>query len=549
MAHLETASEAVRVRGTSTLTRACALLGLAAIELPFLAFLYDPVTINSSDEAWLQARVVLREIVPLSVFFLAAFCIIAIPRRLAIIAHWKEAAKDHQWRSPFAANIVSFAALSFLTLQFNEHGANFGEGPPWALFAMWTLGVGGVYLLLAAALAPVSFWRQFLFRERFTLALAFGAASMVETAAVLSRQSWSALSEATFHTSAFILSLYESNIRIEADARVLGANDFAVNIAPACSGYEGIGLVTTFLAIYLWIFRSSLKFPNVYLILPIGIAAIWILNSVRIAALISLGAHVSPEIAVTGFHSQAGWMMFLLVTIGIMAATHQISFFHNQTTSQAKATPSPAFQEAKALMAPFLAMTAAGIIAAAFTAESFWLYGLRVFALVTALYFCRHYYQRLNWRAGWEPVLLGLAVGVAWIATDPGRHETSELGLWLASLGPAALVIWLTMRVVGTVLLVPIAEELAFRGYIHRKLIADNFEKVPEAAFAWKAFIASTILFGVIHERWLAGALAGAVFAIALYRSGKISGAIIAHMAANAIIALWAIVFSQWSLL
>ena len=143
--------------------------------------------------------------------------------------------------------------------------------------------------------------------------------------------------------------------------------------------------------------------------------------------------------------------------------------------------------------------------------------------------------------------MLGLVVGAGWIATDPNAGE-GDLGPWLETLGPAAALFWVAMRVVGTTLLVPLAEELAFRGYLHRKLIADKFETVAEGAFAWKAFFISSGLFALLHERWLSGAIAGAVFAIALYRSGKITGAIAAHMSANAVIAFWAIIFKQWSL-
>ncbi|MHA7871886.1 MAG: exosortase E/protease, VPEID-CTERM system [Hyphococcus sp.] len=527
--------------------RAGLLVLLAAAELPFLAFLFDPLAINDTDETWVRVRTVLREGVPLTLFFLAALAILMTPQRRAFADRWMQAARRHAWRGPLAANLALFAFLAAATPLLNAHGAA-QAAPPWGLFALWSAGAVGAYLWLALAAAPLRFWRAFINEKRALIALAAGAATTVEAAAVLSRQSWNALSEATFHVTAFILSLYESDVTARIDDRVIGVNDFTVNIAAACSGYEGVGLVLTFLAIYIWIFRSALRFPNIYLILPAGAAAIWVLNSVRIALLVSLGAHVSPEIAITGFHSQAGWMMFLIVTIGVMVLVHRTPFFHHEASAKDPAAPSPAAAQATALLAPFLAMTAAGIVAAAFTADSGrWLYFLRVAALALAVFAFWRFYRGLDWRAGWEPVLIGLGVGAAWIATDPGGETT--LGPWLAALGPVAAAAWIAMRLAGTILLVPLAEELAFRGYLHKKLIADKFETVADGAFTWKAFVISTVLFGALHDRWLSGALAGAAFAIAMYRSGKLSGAVAAHMTANALIAFWAIAFGQWTLL
>lgn len=523
---------------------------LAAIELPLLAFVYDPVSINGTDVAWERARVILREVVPFSVFFIAALAIVATPQRLALFQAWRNAVINVRWVHWLVANIAGFSAMLVATAAFNRYGAQLGD-PPWMLFFLWVLGVGGVYLLLGLAIAPIHHWRDTIYRERWLIALAAGAAAFVESAAVMSRQSWNGLSEATFQVSAWLLQLYEKDVVVEPARRVLGIGEFKVNIAAACSGYEGIGLVTAFLAIYMWIFRSVLKFPNSYLIIPIGIAAIWTLNNVRIAALVSLGAHVSPEIAITGFHSQAGWMMFLIVTIGIMLATHRISYFHNRDAVIADAPPSPAFIAAIALLGPFLAMTAAGIVTAAFSAEDggYWLYAVRVGAITLALIAGWRFYRKLDWRTGWEPLLIGLVVGAAWIATDPGRSSPSALGEWIGTLTPVMAAFWISLRLVGTIVLVPIAEELAFRGYIHRKLIADDFTKTPEDAFSWKALIISSALFALLHQRWLAGGLAGVAFAIALYRSGKVTGAIYAHMSANALIAIWAILVGQWSLL
>ncbi len=524
------------------------LMALACVELPFLAFLYDPTSIHDAP-SWVNAQSVLREAVPLTLFFFAALLLLMAPRRLEIFRGWTASAADHAWRSPIVLNLILFVALIFLTLAFNNSGGSVGA-PPWGLFALWCAGVGVAYAVLMLAFAPLSFWRGFFDRERILVALAAGAALIIETAAVLSRQSWNALSEATFTFSTAILSLYEQNVTTIPEKRVIGVDGFEVNIAAACSGYEGIGLVLTFLAIYFWIFRSVLKFPNVFLVLPIGVALIWVLNSVRIAALVSLGAHVSPEIAITGFHSQAGWIVFLLVTIGIMAATHRIEFFHHRDAIVSKSEPAPAAREATALMVPFLAMMAATIIASAFSGGGhYWGYALRVAALTLAFFAFWRFYKSMDWRIGAAPPVLGLAVGAVWIATDPGRGEASALGEWIGALPPAALIFWMSLRLLGTILLVPLAEEFAFRGYLHRKLIAEKFETVATGAFSWKAFVISSVLFGLLHERWLSGMLAGAVFALALYRSGKLSGAVAAHVTANAVIAFWAVAFGQWSLL
>ena len=519
---------------------------LAMAELPLLAFLFQPGDV-SRDPNWVMVRDVLRQGVPLSLFFFVSLVLVLTPKRQSIFAEWKHAALTHHWKLPLVVNLVVFLVLLVVTPFINTYGAAQSE-PPWLLFGLWILSAFFAYGALVLAMAPAFFWRQFLDAERIWIAVAAGAAMLVGGMSYLSQQSWSILSEATFHLTAFFLSLYEGDVTTILDERIIGIGDFEVNIAAACSGYEGIGLVATFLALYLWMFRADLKFPNVLLMFPVGIGAIWTLNSVRIVALLSIGAHVSPNVAMTGFHSQAGWMMFLLVTIGILIATHHIPFFNRNEKGETVTDASPRVYEATAFLSPFLAMTAAGILAVAFSSGGYWLYSFRVTALLLAFFAFWKFYRGIDWRAGFEPIAIGALVGVGWIITDPGRGEASDLGLWLNGLAPAVFIVWVTLRTIGTVILVPLAEEMAFRGYLHRKLIADRFDKVAEGTFTWKAFIVSTVLFGAIHGRWLSGAIAGALFALALYRSGKLSGAIIAHMVANAVIAVWAISMGQWSL-
>jgi CAAX prenyl protease-like protein len=84
---------------------------------------------------------------------------------------------------------------------------------------------------------------------------------------------------------------------------------------------------------------------------------------------------------------------------------------------------------------------------------------------------------------------------------------------------------------------------------LYRWIVARGFERVPLTHFSWLALVLSSAAFGVLHERWLAGALAGAAFALVMIRSGRLSDAVAAHMAANAAIVSWALLARQWSLL
>ena len=77
-------------------------------------------------------------------------------------------------------------------------------------------------------------------------------------------------------------------------------------------------------------------------------------------------------------------------------------------------------------------------------------------------------------------------------------------------------------------------EEGFFRGYLLARL---------ERAGLGRPFalLASAALFGLLHERWLAGAAAGLVFGLVFLRRDRLADAIAAHAAANAVLAGWAL--------
>ena len=430
----------------------------------------------------------------------AAFALIAWPRRGQIAQVWRGLAQHQNWGAAVLTNLILFAMLLLARVTLAQ-----SDPQPADLYLYW--GYSFLLLAVGASLAPIaapiSFWRYLLKTAHLEIFLALTGAIFIVFAGELFKESWDSLAGATLTLSHWFLGLYESNIYLDTQNRILGAEDYRVWISAQCSGIEGIGLVVTFLSIYLWIFRSHLRFPNALLLLPVGVAAIWALNSVRIALLVSIGAHISPTIATGGAHSWVGWIMFLVVTVGIMAAVPNIRYFWTSTDPRSQTADHSENSNDRyvfAFLAPFAALMASSIVASAFAPADQWLYTLKVVAVGATLWWFRDVYSSLISSVSPVSVAAGLIIGVLWIATDPNLDAETPLGPWLASLPASLAFLWLAIRAFGSVVLVPIAEELAFRGYLYRALSFMRFEALGPVEFRWFALIASSLAFGILHE-------------------------------------------------
>jgi exosortase E/protease (VPEID-CTERM system) len=477
----------------------------------------------------------------------AVLLLVTWPKRDRIADAWNSAMREYNWRASVVTNIILFAALLAATAAFSNLVAH-AATPPWHWFGLYCL----LLLLNAASLAvigaPPSFWRWLAREMPYQIATAALSGALLVASSRLALASWSSFAGWTLHASHWILSLYETDVVLDVDRLILGAGDFHVRVLQECSGYEGIGLVTAFLAFYCWLRRGQLRFPNALLLIPIGIAASWTLNAIRIALLVSVGRHVSPEIAVNGFHSQAGWIAFLGIAIGLVAVSTWSPFFRGGAERPAS-TAGSTNELLLALLVPFIALMATSIIAGLFAPHDQWLYVLKVAAVGGAVWLYRRVYGSLAMAPSSTALGVGIAIGIAWVITDPPSENGNALAIWLATLPTWIAVLWLGCRGFGTVVLVPIAEELAFRGYLQRVLISRDFERVAPAHFTWLSFVVTSLLFGMMHQRWMAAAIAGALYALLVYRSNRLSDAIAAHAASNLVIFVWAVAAGQWTLL
>jgi CAAX protease family protein len=154
--------------------------------------------------------------------------------------------------------------------------------------------------------------------------------------------------------------------------------------------------------------------------------------------------------------------------------------------------------------------------------------------------------------------VVGIAVFFIWIGPDllfgpRYRHspifENSWTGTVASSLPAAALhnALFLSLRVASSVLLVPVIEELFWRGWLMRWLIHLEFWKVPIGQYAPAAFWLVALMFGAEHgPYWDVGLLAGIVYNAWAVRTKNLADCILAHAVTNALLAGYVLFWYQW---
>ncbi len=102
------------------------------------------------------------------------------------------------------------------------------------------------------------------------------------------------------------------------------------------------------------------------------------------------------------------------------------------------------------------------------------------------------------------------------------------------------------VRVLGLVVLVPIAEELFWRGFLLRYFIDERWESLPLGTFTIKSCILVTLLFTLAHPEWLAAAIYCLLLNALLYRKKQLWPCIVAHSVSNLVLAIYVITTANW---
>jgi exosortase E/protease (VPEID-CTERM system) len=414
-----------------------------------------------------------------------------------------------------------------------------------AVVCLWVACGAGAIVCAFAAMAPLPLWLKAA-RTLGNIWLYSVAAALAAAWAIpLSQKYWWSTAAATFELVRLMLLPILPALTVDPTTRVLGTQRFAVEILDYCSGVEGMSLILVFTIAWLWYFRKEYRFPRALLLIPLGLALMFALNAMRIAVLVLIGNAGYPEVAVYGFHSQAGWIAFNAVAVGIAFWTRHSRWLNRSDESS---EDSHADNSTAVFLMPLLAILAAGMLSHALSGRFEWLYPLRLFACLAVIATYRHRLAALDWRFSWRGPLLGIGIFFVWIV---GAHFLApKVGMpeALTAAPPSLRWAWIVCRVVASVLTVPLAEELAYRGFLMRRLRTRNFDSLAYERVGWFAVAISSVLFGAAHGAlWLPGSVAGFAYGWIVKRKGLLGEAVTAHMMTNLLVAVGALGFGNWA--
>ena len=496
-------------------------------------------------------------------YFLALMTIVWVASEFQKPYFWSSTSKNRVGLSLAIINLLSFGALLGMLMLVNDPRVLIEQPYSLASFiyiaspALWVLFIGSAISIFF----PLKSLSEWALKNK-----ALAVFILLITAFTI-RQEWIEVI-VNFWSDLLLQPTLDIALQVTQmlglDARLLpngehgpmfGTNRFVVEIWPGCSGYEGMALMIALLATYCFLQRDQLRINRALWIIPLASFTMFALNGIRIAVLIAIGHFYSPQLALDGFHVVGGWLNLLIVLVASLVTLNVFPYFLKNPLL-------PKIQRGEDLpfLLPLIVLMVVGLFDQIFNANFDWLYPIPILCSALVIFYYRSYLLRLIEKPSFTASAIGVLVFFLWIWLVPVDIAKSELFMSEISSAPLGIaLLWLACRVIGAVLIVPIAEELAFRGFalprlrvwLNNLLNKNILFKLPTH---YTAFISATlslaltsILFGMLHSDFLAGLLAGVGFGVAYFLRRKLIDAIVAHAVTNGLLSIYVTVFGYWS--
>jgi CAAX prenyl protease-like protein len=198
----------------------------------------------------------------------------------------------------------------------------------------------------------------------------------------------------------------------------------------------------------------------------------------------------------------------------------------------------------------------------------YWIFPAQTILCGALVFYFRREYEFHAWRRPLFTIGIATVVFIIWISPQQflGFVADSHLGKLVRLLGidfaprnigfdpglfaamPGAYWGTICFRFLRLVVVVPLVEEIFWRGFLLRYLIAEKFEEVPLGKFSWLSFSAVTLAFCFSHSASdrVAALITGILYNCVAYRTKSLTSCILAHAITNLLLGIWIMKTRQW---
>ncbi len=218
-----------------------------------------------------------------------------------------------------------------------------------------------------------------------------------------------------------------------------------------------------------------------------------------------------------------------------------------------------------ARVAPFVVFVILTACQSWFAEQSrYWLYFGKTLVGAWMLWMVRPVVQEMRWKLSREAVVVGVVVFIVWVGLD--QVVPSEQELWIklglreapaaptpawnpfVQFGSGAALGWffVAVRVLGSSIVVPPLEEVFYRSFLYRWIARPDFASVPLGQFDWKPFFLTALIFGLVHNEWVAGIFCAAAYQGLVCWKKRLGDAMTAHGITNLLLGVWVVWRGAW---
>jgi CAAX prenyl protease-like protein len=181
-------------------------------------------------------------------------------------------------------------------------------------------------------------------------------------------------------------------------------------------------------------------------------------------------------------------------------------------------------------------------------------YPAKTIVVGASLFLLRRRLPDFNLQRPIAAVWAGVLVFILWVGLDPllVRHQLPLRGFnpFRIFPGPGTWSLsgsLIFFRILGATLVVPIMEELFWRGFLMRYFINENFKSVPLGTYRPFSFFVTTAFFASVHgPQWPLGIVAGLIYGLWFVRTRSLGSVMLAHGATNLLLGIYVLATDRW---